>query len=363
MSELLGFVIRPVTTFIRTLVSGDKRRFRDGRYDLDLSYITDRIMGMAIPATGIASLWRNPASELAAFLNEYHPKSYRIFNLSTLPYDTSYFDADSVVDLGFPDHHNPPLLLLHRLCQEIDKYLSLDSSNVVLIHCLAGRGRTGTVIASYLTYSGEFDSGSEALEHFAQRRSYVNKGVTQPSQRRYVQYYSELICNRRPSHIPVKLMRVVLYSLPRVSKGKQGTIAVPQIDIFTAPAQSAEPTLLFRSSLQHSVIGSASADVPIQLALPQVTDIYIRCYHVVDSSKPGKDGAGKRKFLFRLGFNTGFLPLGVLRLTKSEIDDAIKSSKFDADFFIDIVCDRMDGKEDLKNGEDPLRTIQKRDRR
>jgi hypothetical protein len=51
---------------------------------------------------------------------------------------------------------------------------------------------------------------------------------------------------------------------------------------------------------------------------------------------------GERKYLFRAGFNTGFTPSGVLRLTKKELDDAIKSKKFDPDFFIDLVFEKLD---------------------
>jgi hypothetical protein len=61
-------------------------------------------------------------------------------------------------------------------------------------------------------------------------------------------------------------------------------------------------------------------------------DVYIRCYHFKGRGK-------KHKFMFRTSIHTGFVPHGkhenVLRLTKTEVDDAIKSSKFDRDFFMD----------------------------
>ena len=40
-------------SFIRKKVSQDRKRFNDGTFDLDLSYITVRIIAMAIPGSGI----------------------------------------------------------------------------------------------------------------------------------------------------------------------------------------------------------------------------------------------------------------------------------------------------------------------
>lgn len=44
---------------MRTLVSGEKNRFQDRKYNLDLTYITPRIIAMAYPAEGFEKLYRN----------------------------------------------------------------------------------------------------------------------------------------------------------------------------------------------------------------------------------------------------------------------------------------------------------------
>lgn len=38
--------------YLRKLVSGKRRRFQDGQYDLDITYITPRIIAMSFPASG-----------------------------------------------------------------------------------------------------------------------------------------------------------------------------------------------------------------------------------------------------------------------------------------------------------------------
>ena len=50
--------------YIRTVVSGKKNRFCEGGYNLDLTYVTSRIVAMAFPAEGIEGMYRNPIDQV-----------------------------------------------------------------------------------------------------------------------------------------------------------------------------------------------------------------------------------------------------------------------------------------------------------
>jgi phosphatidylinositol-3,4,5-trisphosphate 3-phosphatase/dual-specificity protein phosphatase PTEN len=70
-----------IVRVVRPLVSRHKRRLRDGPYDLDLAYITERIIAMGYPSHGPESFYRNPYSETRAFLDHRHGSDYIVYNL------------------------------------------------------------------------------------------------------------------------------------------------------------------------------------------------------------------------------------------------------------------------------------------
>jgi phosphatidylinositol-3,4,5-trisphosphate 3-phosphatase/dual-specificity protein phosphatase PTEN len=98
-------------------------------------------------------------------MTERHGDQFRVYNLSGIGYDYEKFQG-KVSDFPWADHHSPPLDTLFRICQDIDIFLKEEDGRVVNIHCLAGKGRTGTVICCYLLYSGRFCSAEDVLLYY-----------------------------------------------------------------------------------------------------------------------------------------------------------------------------------------------------
>jgi phosphatidylinositol-3,4,5-trisphosphate 3-phosphatase/dual-specificity protein phosphatase PTEN len=58
-----------MTSVVRGLVSKKKNRYQQGDFDLDLTYITHRIIAMGFPSSGAEGIYRNPLPEVKRFLN------------------------------------------------------------------------------------------------------------------------------------------------------------------------------------------------------------------------------------------------------------------------------------------------------
>jgi protein-tyrosine phosphatase len=129
---------------LKSLVSQEKRRFQEDGFDLDLSYITKNLIAMGMPSTGAVGIYRNPADEVARFFNVRHPNKYMIYNLACeTEIDAEVFGGRVNASFGFYDHQPPPMTLMINYCKDVHTFLSTNSKNVIGVHCLGGKGRSG----------------------------------------------------------------------------------------------------------------------------------------------------------------------------------------------------------------------------
>ncbi|EPQ30962.1 uncharacterized protein PFL1_01151 [Pseudozyma flocculosa PF-1] len=163
-----------MTSVARRIVSGQKARFKDPilSLDLDLVYVTDNIIIMGFPASGVASLYRNSRSSVRKFLDHRHEDLYRIYNFCPRAengYDADYF-YDRVSRYPFPDHHVPPLSMIPLFVADMTEWLESDPDNVGVIHCKAGKGRSGTMTCCYLLSLPYLPSPPQNLRNYSELR-------------------------------------------------------------------------------------------------------------------------------------------------------------------------------------------------
>ena len=353
--------------FLREWVSSGRSRMKTPHFNLDLSYITPRLIAMSYPATGVEGQFRNHIDTVSSFLNErYYTEQhaqYMVYNLSGRTYDYQKFH-NQVCDFPFPDHYPPTLTQLFKLCVTLHSWLAADPSHVVVVHCMAGKGRTGTVIAAYMLFAGLHQTALSSLQAFAMAR---NTGVTMPSQRRYVQYFAEMLKEWRmrggnlPEVAPMQLQKIILHPPPGFRTLGGGAVlgssfaAVassgvvlqgcrPVLQVLRAPCEQAavqaEGSIMFNSAWTDADIATyakgpddCASSIVFLVNRPVAGDLLLRCYHLHDSRL-----TAPRELMFRVSFNTHFEVAdtgspAVVRFALSQLDDAERMPR---DFTVDL---------------------------
>ncbi|QCE12623.1 phosphatidylinositol-3 [Vigna unguiculata] len=368
--------------FIRNLVSKQRRRMLIAGYDLDMSYITDRVLAMSFPSQRMRAMYRNPLWQVKSVLDMRHYEHYKIYNLCIEEsYDPAHFYG-RVEAYPFDDNHVPSLQMIRDFCESVDSWLSSDPKNIAVIHCMAGKGRTGLMVCAYLTYCGM--SADEALQLYADRRTTNNEGVSIPSQRRYVAYWDSLLSNcvprgtgngtpqvKLPQPFGRELRRIRLYdtvnidtiffvisewvpicsqipdqvyrppveayrsSCRQIKKGYQRNnspryyISVLEEDSDGKQSETEEPRIVVQMDTESPVIYQKSCldhyfDKPIQVN----GDVRVIFYEKMIGGR-----------LFYCCFNTAFIKNSLLQLTVQELDKVGKkgSSICGPDFCLELL--------------------------
>lgn len=171
--------------------------------------------------------YRNPTDHLVKFLDRKHGEDWAIFEFRAE--GTGYPDSEvhnRIHHFPWPDHHPPPFAILPNLMAAMRNWSQgLETSDepddkrrrrVVVVHCKAGKGRSGTASCSYLI-SEENWNREDALQRFTERRMRVGfgQGVSIPSQLRYVGYVDRWTNDFGKKYVerPIEIVEVHVWGL------------------------------------------------------------------------------------------------------------------------------------------------------
>jgi len=194
---------------LKRLVSGNKYRYQNADFNLDLVYITSRIIAMGFPSMGYETLYRNEFSEVLQFFMKRHNARAKIYNLCEEDkrlYDPSLFTNMKVANFPFKDHNPCRIELMYDFAVDAFLFLQRDKENVIAVHCKAGKGRTGLMICAYLIFMEYVQNAQDAIDFFNSRRAVNGKGITIPSQLRYLFYFEHFLrkCIGKPYVISIE---------------------------------------------------------------------------------------------------------------------------------------------------------------
>ncbi|XP_032518887.2 phosphatidylinositol 3,4,5-trisphosphate 3-phosphatase and dual-specificity protein phosphatase PTEN isoform X2 [Danaus plexippus] len=336
-----------MTNPIKGIVSKRRKRYVKDGFNLDLAYITDRLIAMGFPAEKLEGVYRNHIDEVYRFLEQKHKDHYMIYNLcAEREYDYTKFNKRVQV-FAFKDHEPPKIGQIQPFCEDVHNWLSKDPRNVAAVHCKAGKGRTGTMVCCYLLYSGQKTTADEALKYYGNKRTHDEKGVTIPSQRRYVEYYAALVRGGLSYRATRVHVREILMYPPPAFNGSQCTLqlTVTQADPFH------KTSLGSHEVRRHESVARVVATACAPLAGDVRVDVYC---------KPKMKMRKER--LFHFWFNTYFVTAGVgaanvpapidsqnqetfkLTLDKWQLDDAHKDKQhkmYSADFKVELIVHKL----------------------
>ena len=211
-------------SFLKHLVSKKKRRYQDSEFDLDMTYITDRVIAMGYPSVGTEAIYRNDVNDVIAFFEKKHKGNVKIYNLCLEKdriYEKKLFLRSKVALFPSLDHNPCSVKLLLEFCVDICLFLILNLDSVAAIHCKAGKGRTGVMICCYLVFSGLCKNTEDAVNYYAVMRTTNMKGVTIPSQVRYIRYFE--------TFLKANFYAPYIYLIPKIIKEHLFINGKPQV--------------------------------------------------------------------------------------------------------------------------------------
>eukprot|EP00063_Salmo_salar_P010509 XP_013985344.1 PREDICTED: phosphatidylinositol 3,4,5-trisphosphate 3-phosphatase TPTE2-like isoform X1 [Salmo salar] len=313
----------------RRMVSENKRRYQKDGFDLDLTYVTDRVIAMSFPSSGKQALYRNPIREVARFLDTKHEDHYRVYNLcSEKGYDPKFFHYR--VERVFIDDHNVPSLEdMLKFTAGVREWMAADPNNIIAIHCKGGKGRTGTLVCTWLIDSDQFESAQDSLDYFGERRTDKSRsskfqGVETPSQSRYVGYYEVMKTkfNRQlPPEQSLKIKSIRIHSIAGVGKGNASDLKVKIIVkkklVFLCVCAKQENCTVFPDAGNNAVV--------ISLQEGPVVNGDVKVMFESSAGLP----KGYEDCPFYFWFNTSFIENNRLVLSREELDNPHKAKTWD----------------------------------
>ncbi|KAM4728506.1 tensin-3-like isoform 1-T1 [Anableps anableps] len=311
-------------------------------YELDLTYITERIIAVSFPRGCSEEIYSHNLKDVTRMLKSKHADNYLIINLSERRHDLTRMNPKTL-DTGWPDLHAPPLDKICTICKAMESWLNADPLHVVVIHCRGGKGRIGVVISSFVHFTDVSASADQALDRFAMRKYYDDKvsALMTPSQKRYVWILNSLLSgSMKINASPLFLHCVILHGIPNFEAASR--VCRPYIKVYQGMQA------VYSSGVYH--IGSGHRDrVCINLEPAQLLkgDIMIKCYHKSDVTS-------EREVIFRLQFHTGAVQGYNLIFEKEDMENANKDPRFPDYGKVELVFsegpERIPGADRWQNG-------------
>lgn len=306
------------------------------RTDLDISYITSRVLAMPCPSEGLEAAYKtNNIDDVRVFFESRHQLSkISVYNLG--PRQTARLPPPvRTVECSFIYYPHPPkaphLQGLYAMAEDMYGFLNSDPKAIVVVQSGdQGKATAATLIAALFLYAGLVREPEDAMQMFAVKRT--PPGV-RASDLRYLYYMGDL--TRKIPHLPhfkpVTLVSLQIAPIPMMTKARDGCrlyieiVSNDRVDLTTLQEYE-------RMRLYHVTEGKIALPLNITLC----GDITVSVYHARNALK----GMGRPQGLkvCQLQFHTGFIPEEetLIHYDKNELDELAGPEQIPGQFHLSL---------------------------
>ncbi|XP_075146704.1 cyclin-G-associated kinase [Haematobia irritans] len=288
------------------------------RADLDISYITSRVLVMPCPSEGFESAYKtnNIEDVRLSIESRFPPQKVSVYNFGPrscprLAPPVRTVEAGSIY--GCSQARAPNLEGLFSVAEDMYGFLTADPKSIVIIQTGDSGGCTAaTLVCALLMYSDLILEPEDAVQVFAVKRHPIN---LRPSEFRYLYYLGDIL---RPTPLLPHYKNVNLISLncqpvPRMSKTRDGCRIYMEVynneRLLLSTMQDYEKMRLYMA-------GPGKITLPINLTV--CGDFVVVLYH---ARKGMVRPQGIKICQFQL--NTGFIPEQetLINFASQDLDD------------------------------------------
>lgn len=331
--------------FFHELYFKDSIRFCYDGFDIDLTYITSKILSMSFPSYNyFTTLYRNKLSDIYKFLQFRHNSHYKVYNLCQERQFSSQQVFEEQEYIPIPRSQPPSLKQILIFCTDAANFLLSNPQNVVVVTSENGRGRTGVMICCLILYMKIIKNAKDSINYYGIMRSINNRGITVPSQMRYVHYFDKLIKKKGFSTEDTNI------DLNKFEEGTKRKIIITKIRMFTIPLCSffrKKCRPVFQIENGHSLYNSEDHIKIKEYTKDSVgiVDFNIKCFKAngdIIFKFFHRNKIGHDSLIFRICVNSYFFPEnGILTINKDMIDNAcndVTNEIFHKNFKIELHC-------------------------
>ncbi|CAJ1061008.1 putative tyrosine-protein phosphatase auxilin isoform X3 [Xyrichtys novacula] len=312
--------------------------------ELDISYITSRIIVMTYPAESVQIGYQNHVEDIRSFLDSRHADHYTVFNLSQRNYRGAKF-SNRVSECNWPSRQAPSLHNLFAVCKNMHNWLKQNPKNVCVITCSDGRAPSGVLVCAMFCFCHLFNNPVPAMQLLSAKRP--GSGLW-PSHRRYIGYVCSMVSEKPslPHSKPLVIKGLTISPVPCFNKQRSGCrpfcdVLIGETKIFTTAQE-------YERMREHRV---QEGKVVFHLGVSVQGDVVVSVYHMRSTIGGRLQAKVSNTQIFQIQFHTGFIAPGttMLKFNKPELDACDSPEKYPQLFHVifDIEVEGTDKQKDL----------------